>query len=182
MITKLKGNKQMFNSLNTRIDQSVYFVNVMDEETKSSPFLRNKTEFKNWNAHDWKNLYAFKNIEAWIRFMYAMNDLAKFYNRMYKKDYNFGLYFKSYSKENLDELRREAGYCVLGAWDEIVKLADEGYVFCFFTTQRECNDPTHFLGYMMSNFYYDRGEHGHVTYNDFVDDDTIVPIITDEKW
>lgn len=174
----------MFNSLHTRIDQSVYFVNVMDKEAKSSPFLQNKNrlEFEFWNVHDWKNLYAFKTIGSWIQFMYAMDDLAKFYNRMYKKNYKFELYFKSYSKENIDELRRDGGYCVLGAWDEIIELADKGYVFCFFTTQRECHDPTHFLGYMMSNFYYDRGEHGHVTYNDFVEDDNIVPIITDEKW
>ena len=178
----------MFTSLNTRIDQSVYFVNVMDEEAKSSPFLQNKIEFEDWNIHDWKNLYAFKNIEAWIQFMYAMNDLAKFYNRMYKKNYKFELYFKSYFKENIDELKKDAGggsfygCCVDGIWDDIIELANEGYVFCYFTTQRECHDPNHFLGYMMSNFYYDRGEHGHMTYNDFVEDDNIVPIITDEKW
>jgi hypothetical protein len=184
MKRKLKGNKHMFTELHTRIDQLVYFVNVMDKEAKSSPFLQNKNrlEFEFWNVHDWKNLYAFKNVEAWIQFMGAMDDLARFYNRMYKKNYRFELYFKSYSKENIDELRREGGYCVLGVWDEIVRLADEGYVFCFFSTQRECHDPNHFLGYMMDNFYYDRGEHGHVTYNDFVENNAIVPIITDEKW
>ena len=182
MITKLKGNKHMFTSLNTRIDQSVYFVNVMDKEARSNPFLQNKSEFEDWNHHDWRNLYAFKRIDSWIRFMYAMNDLASFYNRMYKKSYRFELYFKSYSKENIDELKKDAGYCVLGAWTKIIELADEGYVFCYFTTQRECHDKNHFLGYMMNNFYYDRSELGNVTYNDFVEDNTIVPIITDEKW
>ena len=163
----------MFIGLHTRIDQSVYFVNVMDEEAKSSPFLQNKSEFEDWNHHDWRNLYAFKTIGSWIQFMYAMDDLARFYNRMYKKNYRFELYFKSYSKENLDELRREGGYSVLGVWDEINELADEGYVFCFFSTQREWDDPNRFLGYMMSNFYYD---------NDFVENNAIVPVITDEKW
>lgn len=172
----------MFTNLNTRINDSVYFVNVMDEEAKSSPFLRNQIEFEDWNHHDWKNIYAFKNIEYWIKFMYGMNDLAQFYNRMYKKDYKFEIYFKSYSKENIDELKKDAGYCVLGHWAEIIELADKGYVFCFFTTQRECYDPTHFLGYMMNIFYFDRSECAHVTYNDFVEDDAIVPIITDEKW
>lgn len=171
----------MFTSLNTRIDKSVYFVNVMDEEARSSPFLQNKIEFENWNIHDWGNLYAFKTIGSWIQFMYAMNDLAQFYNRMYKQDYKFELYFKSYSKENIDELKEDAGLCVDGVWDDIIELADEGYVFCYFTTQRECHDQTHFLGYMMSNFYYDRSEHGHMTYDNFVEDDTIVPIIIDEK-
>ena len=174
----------MFIRLNTRIDKSVYFVNVMDEEAKSSPFLENKIEFEDWNIHAWRNLYAFKNIEAWIQFMYAMDDLAKFYNRMYKKNYKFELYFKSYSKENIDELKKDAGRCVHDdeLWSEIIELANEGYVFCYFTTQREWHDPNHFLGYMMNIFYFDRGEHGHLTYNDFVEDDTIVPIITDEKW
>jgi hypothetical protein len=156
----------------------------MDKKAKSDPFLQNKIEFEDWNIHDWRNLYAFKNIKAWIQFMYAMNDLAQFYNRMYKKDYKFELYFKSYSKENIDKLKEDAGLCVRDdeLWAEIIELANEGYVFCYFTTQRECHDPNHFLGYMMSNFYYDRSELGHMTYNDFVEDNAIVPIITDEKW
>jgi hypothetical protein len=180
----MKGNKYMFTCLHTRIDQSVYFVNVMDKKAKSSPFLQNKIEFEDWNIHDWRNLYAFKNVEAWIQFMYAIDDLARFYNRMNKKNYRFELYFKSYSKENIDELKEDAGRCVRDdeLWNEIVKLVNEGYIFCYFTTQRECHDPNHFLGYMMSNFYYDRSDHGHMTYNDFVEDNTIVPIITDEKW
>ena len=172
----------MFTSLNSHIDKSVYFVNVMDEEAKSNPFLKNKNEFENWNFHEWKNLYAFKNTEAWIQFIYAMDDLARFYNRMYKKNYRFELYFKSYSKENIDDLKKDAGYCVLGAWTDIINLANEGYVFCYFTFQRECHNPIHFLGYMMSVFYHDRSKCCHVTYNDFVDDILIVPIITDEKW
>lgn len=168
----------------TCINSNVYFVNVMDDEAKINPFLKNKIEFEDWDIHDWKNLYAFKNANAWIQFKYAMRDLAQFYNRMYKKDYKFELYFKSYSKENIDKLKEDAGRCVRDdeLWTKIIELANEGYVFCYFTTQRECHDPNHFLGYMMSNFYYDREEHGHLTYNDFVENDTIVPIITDEKW
>lgn len=172
----------MFIGLNTRIDQAVYFVNVMDEGAKSSPFLQKKSGFEDWNHHDWKNLYAFKTIGSWIKFMCGLDDLAKFYNRMYKKNYRFELYFKSYSKENIDELKKDAGYCVLGHWSEIIELVNEGYVFCFFTTQRECHDPTHFLGYMMNIFYFDRDQCCHITYNDFVDDVEIVPVITDEKW
>lgn len=166
----------------TCINSNVYFVNVMDEEAKVNPFLKNKIEFKDWNMHDWKNLYAFKNANAWIQFKSGMRDLAQFYNRMYKKDYRFELYFKSYSKENIDELKKDAGYCVLGSWTKIIELVNEGYVFCFFTAQQECHNPTHFLGYMMNIFYFDREQCCHITYNDFVDDVAIIPIITDEKW
>jgi hypothetical protein len=173
----------MHNFPNTFTDKSVHFINVLDKSAKYIPNLKHKNEFEDWDIHDWKNLYAFKDFNAWIKFIYSFADLAQFYNRMYENRQVFEIYFKSYDFRNINELKTDAGRCVNENWNDIEKLANDGYKFCYFTTQRECYDPNHFLAYMMSNFYYDRGEIGHVTYNnDFVEDENLIPLIANEKW
>ena len=56
-------------------------------------------------------------------------------------------------------------------WNDILTFADKGYVFMYFTTQRECHDNNQFLMYMVDNWLYDRVMKGHkVSKEDEIED------------
>ena len=71
---------------------------------------------------------------------------------------------------------------------EIEELANNGYIFMLFTTQRECHDKNHFFGYMLNNWLYDKGMQGHVgrgwSYDPDEENkfDPIEFVVINEKW
>lgn len=128
-----------------------------------------KVELDQWNIHDYKNVIAFKDLDAWLRFKCALFGLAKMHHMMNvmdpdHKDSKFTLWFKSYNNEQIKELIVDSGGFIneMNVMPEIEELANKGYIFMFFTTQRECHDKNHFFGYMLNNWLYDKGMQGHV--------------------
>lgn len=115
-----------------------------------------------WNGHDWKNLIAFKNIDAWYEFNYALENLAEFYNRMERSINTFKIFYKSYNIDNLTELQNDSCKFIReNYWDDVLEFANEGYFLIYFTTQRECHDRNQFLMYMLDSWMYDRTVIGH---------------------
>ena len=173
----------MFKNLCGGLHNNLNLTNIDDLVNPNAEFYKeNKIDIELWNGHDWKNLYAFKDHDTWLNFQHCLIDLVNFYNNFYKKNHEFKIFFKSYAKHNIEKLKEDAGRCVSGYWDDILEVANEGYVFMFFTTQRECHDCNQFLGYMLDNFLYERDNTGHMTWNDTKEDDSFLPIITNEKW
>lgn len=133
---------------------------------------KNKIEIKQWNIHDYENLIAFKDYESWINFTYALSDLILFYHRMERNHDEFQIFFRSYSKDSLTELGKDCSCFIReNYWDDILTFADNGYVFMYFTTQRECHDNNQFLMYMVDNWMYNRVMKGHkVSKEDEIED------------
>ena len=160
----------------------VEFINVDDLQHKGCDFIEShKVDIEQWNIHDWKNLIGFKNMNDFNIFAKSLNNLAKFYNSINNKKEKFEIFFKCYNKENINTLRESAGRCVDDCAFDLNELTNKGYVFIFFTTQRECYDKNHFLMYMIESYFYDRNVIGHM-WNEDEDENDIKYIILNEKW
>lgn len=177
----------MFNTLCDGSLTNLSLTNLNTVNMSSEFSKEHEIDIRDWDIHDWKNLIGFKNHEAWIKFMLMLEKLAAFYNIM-NPVHTFDIFFKSYTKETLENLKEDCGRCVadINCWKIITELADKGYVFAFFTTQRECHDKNHYLMYMIENYITSKGYDGHVgpgwdSEYENVDQD-IEYIILNEKW
>lgn len=172
-----------FTILNTNDSSTVCMMNVSTVDDGYAKEHLN--ELNSWDSHDWKTVIGFKNQESWQRFCTALQYLASFYSTMYKHDVceKFHIFFKSYNGDQLLELKRDCPKKFFNSIiDDITTFCDQGYVFMYLTTQRECHDKNQFLMYMMDNFMYDRGVVGHVNWDICTDNDEIQIIALNEKW
>lgn len=123
---------------------------------------KNKIDIEQWNGHDWKNVIAFKSIDAWFDFIYALESLIGFYNRMERSVNDFKIFYKSYNIDNLTELQNDScNFIRENYWDDILEAAERGDFLIYLTTQRECHDRNQFLMYMLDNWMYERSMTGH---------------------
>lgn len=124
---------------------------------------KDKIEIEQWNCHDWKNVIAFKSIDAWLNFIHAIEHLIGFYNQMKHTNEVFKIFYKSYNKDNLNELQNDICNFIREIyWDDILEVTENGYFIVYFTTQRECHDKNQFLMYMLDGWRYDRHVIGHM--------------------
>lgn len=115
-----------------------------------------------WNAHDFQNIIAFRSYHDWTMFLNAIENLVKFYQVMEKTYEDFTIFFKSFNKDTLNELKEDCPkFIQTFCWDEIEAATDDGFVLIYFTTQRECYDKNQFLTYMLDNWMYSRNDTGH---------------------
>lgn len=137
---------------------------ICDLNENPLPNLIFKDDIAQWNAHDYKNVIAFKDYESFFNWTCAVKGLVKFYVNMgqMSRDACFNIFFKSYTIDNINDLKEDSCKFIReNYWDDILEFANKGYYIIYFTTQRECHDKNHFITYMIDNWMHDRVMCGH---------------------
>lgn len=156
----MENNK--FRRIGNTYHNGIKFWN-MNELPKDPEWLKTfQVDIEWWNGHDFQNIIAFKSYEDWVIFLNAIENLVKFYHVMEKTNEDFIIFFKSFNKDSLNELKEDCPkFIQTFYWEEIKAAADDGFVLIYFTTQRECHDKNQFLTYMLNNWMYCRLDTGH---------------------
>lgn len=156
----MENNK--FRRIGNTYHNGIKFWN-MNELPKDPEWLKTfQVDIEWWNGHDFQNIIAFKSHEDWVMFLNAIENLVKFYHVMEKINEDFIIFFKSFNKDSLNELKEDCPkFIQTFYWEDIKAAADDGFVLIYFTTQRECHDKNQFLTYMLDNWMYCRLDTGH---------------------
>ena len=117
-----------------------------------------KTTCDGWDAHDYKNLIAFKTEGDFVKFQKMMNNLLEVnilfkpktiglgYQICYKRFTNYKKIIKEY--KSLDWVE-----------EDIKEYADKGYFFIYFTCQKWCYDPVYSLMNMIDDMFFDESSY-----------------------
>lgn len=155
-------NKEDFDLIGHVEFEHLEMYNIRYLPTDNKFLNENKIDIEQWNIHDWKNVIAFKSIEAWHDFIQALESLIGFYNQMEIPNKTFKIFYKSYNIDNLTELQNDScNFIRENYWDDILEAAERGDFLIYLTTQRECHDRNQFLMYMLDNWMYERSVTGH---------------------